>query len=880
MDSEHAHNTDDNSPSIDREDKNGKTAALRNALDADLADRARLDHRIARLSIELEQTDGTNRAASPGGSLEGRSALSTTTKKPIELTADAAVQDRDSSGGGSRIRSTVDLMAVSFNSQRWLPGFLKSLSRMNYPVERLRLVIIDNGSKDQSVTMLKEAAATLPFTIDIVETGQNLGFAGGHNVGFQHGKSDYYFVVNLDTEIEPDAIDKLVAVMENDPRVGIAEARQSPNEHPKHYDAVSGETSWCSGACMMIRPQALREIGGGFEEMFFMYLEDVDLSWRMWLHGWKCIYVPDAVIQHFTEGLNTEKHPGFQHFMTMRNSALMRAMYASKWDVFVHYLAMLRVSLFSRNPGWHKKLTLKAIGGSLRRLGKAFRLRGNRGARPPHKWVFFNGWLYGRHSRDPGTFTGEPTVKAIDLVAALPEACVSATRTDCRGEPVVALPVAMLGDEPHSVILAFDTARLEYSVFVPPGGSVCGYVGAPPALCAHGACGRFTIEQDGRKIWECELSLDAPEGRAWKRFSAPLTRGERGLTSRISFTYRTVSQLASGLWGDIGIHIPARLAPSAGRPQSNLAVSVVMPTHNRAEQLRHVVRRLMSQDMPPSSFEVIVVDSKCSDHTPQVLRELAAEYPNLSHVRCEVASVAATRNMGMDRAKGPLVVLLDDDILVGSDFLPRILRTARRRPGRILLARIAAPWADSCDPFERFLWQSQDVNIYDFHVPDNVPPTHFYTAAVAIPREVLRDIRFDETFKGAGVEDIEFGFRLLGPDARMVFMPDVEVLHQYFPKYRPYREKKYRHGYWLGYFLDRHPIHRGRFQFEPRIRRFPRLLRLFLWIGSPAAAALYLFERAHYSTKPLNRWLYQWMYHDLRLKMYKGMRDFKKDIRL
>lgn len=839
--------------------------------------KAALDHSIASLALRLDACSHATDAAAI--SIAGSHALSTTTREPLIPESNGSLQEARNPGHGVRARPSVDLMAVSFNSQRWLPGFLRSLARMDYPAESLRLVVIDNGSKDQSVAMLKEAAATIPFQIEVVETGQNLGFAAGHNVGFQHGKGDYYFIVNLDTEIEPDTIDKLVTVLENDPRVGIAEARQSPNEHPKHHDAVSGETSWCSGACMMIRPQALKEIGGGFEEMFFMYLEDVDLSWRMWLQGWKCIYVPDAVIQHFTEGLNTEKHPGFQHFFTMRNSALMRAMYASKWDLFVHYLAMLRVSLFSRNPGWHKKLTLKAIVGSLRRLPKALGMRGNRGARPPHKWVFFNGWLYGRHSRDPGSYTGEPTVKAIDLVAAMHEAKTSVERADCDGEPLVALPVATLENEPRAAILAMDTARLEYEIFIPPGGSLRGYVGAPPALRAYGAKGRFTIEQDGRKVWDHELCLDAPDGRAWHRFAVPLTRRENGSSSRIALTYRTGSQLASGLWGDLGIHIPARLAPASGQAHKNLAVSVVMPTHNRADQMRHVVRRLMSQDMPPDTFEVIVVDSKCSDHTPQVLQELAAEYSNLSHVRCEVASVAATRNMGMDRAKGPLIVLLDDDILVGSDFLPRILRTARRRPGRILLARIAAPWADSCDPFERFLWQSQDVNIYDFHDPDNVPPTHFYTAAVAIPREVLRDIRFDETFKGAGVEDIEFGFRLLGPEARMVFMPDVEVLHAYYPRYWPYREKKYRHGYWLGYFLDRHPIHRSRFQFEPRIKRFPRLLRAFLWIGSPAAAALYLFERAHYSTKPLNRWLYQWMYHDLRLKMYKGMRDFTRGVK-
>lgn len=772
---------------------------------------------------------------------------------------------------------TVDIMVVSYNSARWLDGFLGSLKNLDYPLERLRLIFVDNGSRDDSVERMKAAAAELKMPLELITTGQNLGFTGGYEHAFRYGDAEYYFVVNLDTVIESDAITLLIQRLERDPKVGIAEARQAPREHPKYYDPITGETSWCSGACMMIRAKALRQIGGGFERSFFMYLEDTDLSWRMWLHGWKCIYVPEAVVQHFTEDLDPKKTPKTQHYYTMRNGALMRAMYGTRMDLFLHYLAMLRVGTISRNPLWHRWNTIKAMFASLRYLPAAVRGREGRGKFGRHRWVFFNGWTYGRHGRDLTLRERSSGRQLADLVKELPQAEKRLEAALPIESHITRHPGASVGGESKPAILVYRTAEVTYQTTVEPGAELQGHVAIPQEAWDDRAVGVFTIHIDGQETWRGELHSAQQGHRAWVPFRIALA-GAAEAPRRITLRFDGNEHLGWGLWGGVRIAIPeqesAKEPPLKGLPKP--AISIVMPTHNRADQLPRVVERLMSQDVPPEYYEVIIVDSNSADATPQVLNQLKAMYPNLSTLRCDRSSVAATRNMGLNVARAPLVLLLDDDILVGRDMLTRVFDTARRHPGRVLLARIAAPWQDSVDPFERFLWQSQDVNIYNFDDPENVPPNYFYTACVVIPRDVLGETRFDENFLASGVEDIEFGFRLLGESTRMVFMPDVEVQHEYYPTYLAYRRKKYRHGYLLGYFLAQHPQLSKRFVFERKVVKYYPWLQALKWLTAGGAMLLYVGEKIRYAPRPLHRWLYRWTYVDLRLSMYRGLLDFRR----
>jgi len=137
-----------------------------------------------------------------------------------------------------------------------------------------------------------------PFAkITYLHFGANLGSAGGQNRLFAESAADAVLVVNPDTYASPHLVSELIAALE-DPTVGIAEARQLPLEHPKAHDPVTGDVSWASGSCLLVRA-AVIEVTGGFDaELFFLHGDDVDFSWRTRLAGWRVVHRPTARIFH------------------------------------------------------------------------------------------------------------------------------------------------------------------------------------------------------------------------------------------------------------------------------------------------------------------------------------------------------------------------------------------------------------------------------------------------------------------------------------------------------------------------------------------------------------------------------------------------------
>lgn len=126
-----------------------------------------------------------------------------------------------------------------------------------------------------------------------------LGYGGAINHLFEQvAPPDRFFIINPDTVLAPDFSRLLLERLAHG-RVGIAEARQWPSEHPKEFDPVTFETPWASGACLAVASRAFDE-AGRFDPGFFLYCEDVDLSWRVWIAGWKVVYVPDALCEHHT----------------------------------------------------------------------------------------------------------------------------------------------------------------------------------------------------------------------------------------------------------------------------------------------------------------------------------------------------------------------------------------------------------------------------------------------------------------------------------------------------------------------------------------------------------------------------------------------------
>jgi len=146
-------------------------------------------------------------------------------------------------------------------------------------------------------------------------------------------QAEFIFILNPDTELDAGCLEKLLARADADNRVAICEARQYPREHPKAFDPETGETSWCSGAAALIRREAFDEAGGFDERLYFMYCEDVDLSWKLWLRGWKCVYVRDAAVRHFTQDLQPGKSRTMENYFSFRNSLFLFYRFGTKNDV-------------------------------------------------------------------------------------------------------------------------------------------------------------------------------------------------------------------------------------------------------------------------------------------------------------------------------------------------------------------------------------------------------------------------------------------------------------------------------------------------------------------------------------------------------------------
>lgn len=127
--------------------------------------------------------------------------------------------------------------------------------------------------------------------------GFNSGSARGQNELAKDSDCEYIFIMNPDIIPAPDFFEKILKPFDRE-EVAMAEARQIPMEHAKAYDPVTFETPWTTGACTMVRRKVFEEVGYYDADSFFMYCDDVDLAWRIRLHGYKLVYQPAAMVYH------------------------------------------------------------------------------------------------------------------------------------------------------------------------------------------------------------------------------------------------------------------------------------------------------------------------------------------------------------------------------------------------------------------------------------------------------------------------------------------------------------------------------------------------------------------------------------------------------
>jgi GT2 family glycosyltransferase len=212
----------------------------------------------------------------------------------------------------------ISVVVVNFNGKKFLDDCLSSLALQIF--RDFEIILVDNGSSDGSASYVREQ---YPSVI-LVETGKNLGFAGGTNAGIHAARGDFIVTLNNDAIADPHLLEEIIRPMLADRDVGMCGTKMlypdgrinsagicisrsgaawdrgmgAPDS--RQYDLTEEIFGPCAGAALYRRTM-LDEIGL-FDEDFFLFMEDVDLAFRGRLAGWKCMYVPAARVVHIHGG--------------------------------------------------------------------------------------------------------------------------------------------------------------------------------------------------------------------------------------------------------------------------------------------------------------------------------------------------------------------------------------------------------------------------------------------------------------------------------------------------------------------------------------------------------------------------------------------------
>jgi GT2 family glycosyltransferase len=210
------------------------------------------------------------------------------------------------------------VVIICWNSSKYLPRCLESISLQTF--KEFEVIVVDNGSVDDGTTRLEEKYPTLNPRVE--QLTSNRGFAAANNIGASMARGKWLVLLNADAFPEPNWLAELIAASEAHPEITSFSSRQLQVNNPgildgmgdafhtsglawrrglgypsKYYGLDSSEIfSACAAAAMYLR-QAFLDVGG-FDEDFFSYFEDVDLGFRLQLRGYRCLYVPRAVVHH------------------------------------------------------------------------------------------------------------------------------------------------------------------------------------------------------------------------------------------------------------------------------------------------------------------------------------------------------------------------------------------------------------------------------------------------------------------------------------------------------------------------------------------------------------------------------------------------------
>ena len=222
----------------------------------------------------------------------------------------------------------VSVITVNYNQSQVTFDLLASLRKITYP--NIEIIAVDNASPNDNPDSIKRNYPE----ITLIKSSKNLGFAGGNNLGFRSATGKYIVLLNNDTIVQKDWLKELVNTIKSDENIGLAvsKAVYSDDESNKyktltllsyninldtdHYDGRLKEIFFGSGCSLIYRRDLLDK---PFDDSYFLYMEDMYLSWRIRMKGYRIKVAPDSKLKHFGSVTTDANFAGKTSFFGEKN---------------------------------------------------------------------------------------------------------------------------------------------------------------------------------------------------------------------------------------------------------------------------------------------------------------------------------------------------------------------------------------------------------------------------------------------------------------------------------------------------------------------------------------------------------------------------------
>ena len=715
----------------------------------------------------------------------------------------------------------ISVVIATFEGRNHLARCIPSL--LATCAEDVELIVVDNGSTDGTPAWL---AAEYPG-VTVIALGRNVGFGEANRRGIEAARGELVALLNNDTVVEPGWLDALVAPLDRDPEIAASCAVLRLLDHPDVLNACGGGMTWLgygfdrdlgfpfsglgnlpetaatlfpTAAAALLR-KADFTASGGFDPVFFMYHEDVDFGWRLWLLGKKVVVCRNAVVRHAWGGTSVASRGRLwrdrlgarhnvrsliKHFEVWNLARALKNMFklwfrAGAWgfalQVVVWNLAHLPSSLVQRRRIQRRRVRSDA---QLFALGLIADLPV---PPPPPRIPEFSDCRLAAATWEPSASLIPGDLSSADRLG--PgwydrEAVDGVVVAHTCGRAVCYLKV-----EPWSSGQLVLTARL------PTGAGT-----APVQLVVNGTTHTAELVSD-----------------KWRAVKVTAQADASGL---IVAELRSPTWVPHRLWHNwdfrrLGCAVRAvRFVARASEPYPPpRTVSVVIPTFNRWECLERTLEALAGQTRRPD--EVIVVDDGSTDGTWESLwawRSRNGERLAVLPLRQPNKGPGQARNVGVVQAHGDLVVFIGDDTVPEHDFVEAHLRRHIEVAERCAVVGFT-DWDRKgvhVTPFLEFVNTNGEQFAYGrFSDGDDLTFNCFYTSNVSVPRAALGERPFDPAFTFAAWEDAELGYRLTKMGVRLYYLEAARARHYHPMTMRSFLRRQRRVGYSIATLYALHP---------------------------------------------------------------------------